>query len=177
MIPGSRPQTALNAEWYAGGATGAECSGPRSSEPGRPAPPGSSWWGPWLHMRWSGSSLLGDGWRKMKQNWRCQLSRSDTSWHYVDSRKLVRTGIGVFFSKETLIVELQWAYVPDRLTLMGKYFILGGSHLLPPLNIQDHSSQTPTGISYHWRKDFPSYVYISQVLSLTLLGANDFISH
>lgn len=41
-VPGSRPQTAPSAAWSAGGATGAGCSGPRSSEPGPPAPPGSS---------------------------------------------------------------------------------------------------------------------------------------
>lgn len=42
VIPESRPQTALNAGRCAGGATGGECSWPRSSAPGLLAPPGSS---------------------------------------------------------------------------------------------------------------------------------------
>lgn len=42
VIPESRPQLALNAGQCAGGATGEECSWPRSSAPGLPAPPGSS---------------------------------------------------------------------------------------------------------------------------------------
>jgi len=58
-IPENRPQTTLTAGWCAVCATGAECSWPQSSAPVLPAPPGSSWWGPWLHRHWSGSSPLG----------------------------------------------------------------------------------------------------------------------
>lgn len=41
-VPESRPQRGRSAATFAGGATGAACSWPRSSEPGLPAPPGSS---------------------------------------------------------------------------------------------------------------------------------------
>lgn len=42
VIPGSRPLSALSAEQCVADATGTECSWPRRSAPGRPAPPGSS---------------------------------------------------------------------------------------------------------------------------------------
>lgn len=41
-IPESRPRSAWSAGRFGGCATGAACSGPQSSGPGRPAPPGSS---------------------------------------------------------------------------------------------------------------------------------------
>lgn len=111
---------------------------------------------------------LMDGWDKKKQKrtdsethqgW---LSRNESNWHCIDSCKKLSRSVKHFLlcnredSEQEIVLSrdthhiwtiLQRAHMPDRLTLIGKYFILGGLSLFFPLNLFQPIQIKP-GISY-----------------------------